>query len=131
MNNHNSRLVTGNEIYSNHGILEDILYQGIHCSDFTSGWENSSSPAGNFRFKVNDRNTKTRCQICTKLTIKTPDKFEHILYLVLVFLLLTLISIFFFFFFLICICQLGKKTYRVGQTVLPTKSYLSIYKVTC
>ena len=84
MNNLISRLVTENEIYSNHGKLEDILYQGIHCSDFTSGWENSFSPAGNFRFKVNDRNTKTRCQICTKLTIKTPDKFEHILYLVLV-----------------------------------------------
>ena len=109
MNNLISRLVTENEIYSNHGKLEDILYQGIHCSDFTSGWENSFSPAGNFRFKVNDRNTKTRCQICTELTIKTPDKFEHILYLVLVFLLLTLICIFFFFFFFDMYLPAGKK----------------------
>ena len=30
-------------------------------------------PAGNNMFKVNDRNTKTRCEICSKLTIKTPE----------------------------------------------------------
>ena len=53
-------------------------------------------------FKVNNRNTRTRCEICSKLTIKTPERrqwrrsgffivnFEHILLLVLVFLLLTL-----------------------------------------
>ena len=38
-------------------------------------------------FKVNKRNTRTRCEICSKLTIKTS---EHISHLVLVFLLLTL-----------------------------------------
>ena len=53
-------------------------------------------------FKVNNRNTRTRCEICSKLTIKTAERrhwrrsgvfianFEHILHLVLVFLLLTL-----------------------------------------
>ena len=67
-------------------------------------------------FKVNNRNTETRCEICSKLTTKTPKwrhwrseltikkpewrqwrrsgvfivNFEHILHLVLVFLLLTL-----------------------------------------
>ena len=25
-------------------------------------------------FKVNNRNTKTRCEICSKLTIKTPER---------------------------------------------------------
>ena len=39
-------------------------------------------------------NTRRRCEICSKLTIKTPSvfivNFEHILHLVLVFLLLTL-----------------------------------------
>ena len=25
-------------------------------------------------FKVNDRNARTRCEICSKLTIKTPDR---------------------------------------------------------
>ena len=53
-------------------------------------------------FKVNNRNSRKRCEICSKLTIKTlerhqwgrPDvfivNFEHISHLVLVFLLLTL-----------------------------------------
>ena len=59
-------------------------------------------PAGIYLLKVNDRNSRTRCEICSKLTIKIPERrhwrrsgifivnFEHILHLVLVFLLLTL-----------------------------------------
>ena len=33
---------------------------------------NTSSifPAGNYMFKVNNRNTRTRCEICSKLTIR-------------------------------------------------------------
>ena len=56
----------------------------------------SSIPAGNYMFKVNNRNTRTRFEICSKLTIKTPERrhfivnFEHIPHFVLVFLLLTL-----------------------------------------
>ena len=52
-------------------------------------------------FELN-RNTRTRCEICSKLTIITPERrywrhsgvfivsFEHTSYLVIVFLLLTL-----------------------------------------
>ena len=52
-------------------------------------------------FKVSNRNTRTRCEICPKLTIKIPElrhwcrsgifiaNFGHISHLVLVFLLLT------------------------------------------
>ena len=52
--------------------------------------------------KVNSRNTRTRWEICTKLTIKTPEgprwrcsgvfivNFVHVSHLVLMFLLLTL-----------------------------------------
>ena len=59
-------------------------------------------PADIFLLQVNSRDTRKRCQICSKLTIKTPERcqwlrsgvfivsFEHVLYLVLVFLLLTL-----------------------------------------
>ena len=59
-------------------------------------------PAGIYLFKVNNRNTRTRCEICSKLTINTPERrqwrrsgvfivnFEHISHLVLVFLMLTL-----------------------------------------
>ena len=60
-----------------------------------------SNPAGNCMFKVNNTNTRTGCEICPKLTIKTPERrhwrrsgvfianFGHISHLVLVFLLLT------------------------------------------
>ena len=59
-------------------------------------------PASNYMFKVNNRNTRTRSEICSNLTIKTPKRrqwhcsgvfivnFEHISHLVLLFLLLTL-----------------------------------------
>ena len=32
------------------------------------------APAGNYMLKVNNRNTRTRCEICSKLTIKTPEQ---------------------------------------------------------
>ena len=34
----------------------------------------TKSPAGNYMFKVNNRNTRTRCEICSKLAIKTPER---------------------------------------------------------
>ena len=64
---------------------------------FFAKW--SILPVGNYMSKVNYRNTRTRCEICSKLTVKTPERrlasfwylninFEHISHLVLVFLLL-------------------------------------------
>ena len=59
-----------------------------------------SDPAGNYLLKVNNRNTRTRCEICSKLAIKTPEprqwhrsvvftvNFDNILYLFIVSLLL-------------------------------------------
>ena len=48
-------------------------------------------PVGNYLFKVNSRNSRISCEICSKLTIRTPEhNSEHILHLVLVFLSLTL-----------------------------------------
>ena len=35
-------------------------------------YDNNS--AGNWMFKVKDRNTRTMCEICSKLTIKTPER---------------------------------------------------------
>ena len=29
---------------------------------------------GNYMFKFNNRNARTRCEICSKLTIKTPER---------------------------------------------------------
>ena len=34
----------------------------------------NANPAGNYMFKVNNRNTGTRCEICSKLTIKIKVK---------------------------------------------------------
>ena len=55
------------------------------------------SPAGNCMFKVHNRNTRSGCEICSKLTINHWRRsgifivnFEYISHLVLVFLLLTL-----------------------------------------
>ena len=55
--------------------------------------------AGIYLLKVNNKNTRKRCEICSNLTIKTPERrqcdgvfivnFEHISHLVLLFLLLT------------------------------------------
>ena len=32
------------------------------------------TPTGIYLLKVNNRNTRTRCEICSKLTIKTPER---------------------------------------------------------
>ena len=34
----------------------------------------SKNPAGIYLLKVNNRNTRTGCEICSKLTIKTPER---------------------------------------------------------
>ena len=59
-------------------------------------------PAGKYLFEISNRNSRTRCEICSQLRIKTPEQrhwhhsgvfivsIEHISYHVLVFLLLTL-----------------------------------------
>ena len=49
-----------------------------------------NNPAGSYMFKVNNRNTSTRCEICSRLTPKTSVfgvfivNFEHISHLALV-----------------------------------------------
>ena len=59
-------------------------------------------PSGHLLAQSKNRSTRTRCELCSKITIKTPEQlhwrrsgvfivnFEHISHLVLVFLLLTL-----------------------------------------
>ena len=41
--------------------------------------ENKSSciPVGIYMFKVNNRNTRIRCEICSKLTLKTQERCCH------------------------------------------------------
>ena len=64
-----------------------------------------NTPASYYMFKVNNKNARASCEICSKLKMKTTERrhwrhwrrsgvfivnFEHISHLVLVFLLLTL-----------------------------------------
>ena len=79
-------------VHCNYWIYRELaMYYRIH-----------TNPAGNYMFIVNNRNTRRRCEICSELTIMTPERrhwrrpgifvvnFEHISHLVLVFLLWTL-----------------------------------------
>ena len=80
-------------------IFEFIQFQLY--SNWTCLYWEGLYPAGIYLFKVH-KNTRTRCETCSKMTIKTPERrhwsrsgvfivnFEHISLLVLVFLLLTL-----------------------------------------
>ena len=74
----------------------------IHCSCGTTHNTWSMLQLYNYMVNVNNRNTRTRCEICSKLIIKAPERcqwlrsgvfivnFEHISHVVLMFLLLTL-----------------------------------------
>ena len=76
-----------------------IIIHKIFSLSLLSCGSPDANPASNYMFKVDNRNTKTRCEICSKLTIKTPERcplhhsgvfivvnFENISHLVLVFL---------------------------------------------
>ena len=76
-------------------LTDDVVYP---FESMQINKEATRNPAGIYVLKVNNRNTGKRCEVCSKLTIKTPElcsgvfiiKFEHISHFVLVFLLLTL-----------------------------------------
>ena len=38
-----------------------------------------NNPVGIYLFKLNNRNTRAKCEICSKLTIKTPER-RHVLH---------------------------------------------------
>ena len=77
--------------------FKQVLFSGRYCNIYM----NKFVPAGIYLPKVNNRNIRVRYEICSKLTIKTPEpshwrrsevfivNFEHISHLVLVFLFLT------------------------------------------
>ena len=63
-------------------------FENSKCSSLLLSFIQSSYPAGIYLLKVNNRNTRTRGEICSKLTIKIPEhNFEYISHLVLVLLL--------------------------------------------
>ena len=79
------------------GYTKDFLAIALHVEEYQTLRFNRFNAV-----KVNNRNTRARCEICSKLTIKTPERrhrrsgvfivnFEHISHFALVFLQLTLI----------------------------------------
>ena len=81
-------------------LLED-LYSRTKFSKWISSLHMSKYPANIYMFQVNNRSTRKKCEICSKLTIKAPERrqwrrssvfivnFGHISHLFLVSLLLT------------------------------------------
>ena len=46
----------------------------MHVSDRHGVWgQSTTNPAGIYLFKVNNGNTGTMCEICSKLTVKKPE----------------------------------------------------------
>ena len=89
-------------LIASQGVTEWYKNSSLEKAEGINTFQNVYNPAGNYMFKVNSRNSRTKCEICPKLTIKTPKQrhcrrsgvfivnFGHISLLVLVFLLLTL-----------------------------------------
>ena len=104
---HSTKIVNGSlllTIFTKYSTL-DVWQGSEYMSACRSNWSATpkySFTAYNCMFKVNNRNARTRCQICFKLTIKKKERHkwrcsgvfivnsEHISHLVLMFLLLTL-----------------------------------------
>ena len=40
------------------------------------------NPAGIYLLKVNNRNSRTKCEICSKLTIETPERRQMTIYII-------------------------------------------------
>ena len=97
MGEHLSEHVSSTGIFHNNYLNITIQYKRTPCKKYESSITHQlrqGYPVGMYLFKVNNRNTRKRYEICSKLTIKTPVVFivnyEHISHVVLVFLLLTL-----------------------------------------
>ena len=51
-----------------------VLSQKVFC--YSLGETFLTFPAGIYLFEVNNGNTRTMCEICSKLTIKTPEQYQ-------------------------------------------------------
>ena len=60
---------------SNHMMYTILLCSfQMQCGFLIISLKSCVLPAGIYLLKVNNRNTRTRCEICSKLTIKTPER---------------------------------------------------------
>ena len=82
--------------------VEYVLYLLFETTCAILSYNHTQFLAGIYLFNFNNRNTRTMCEICLKLTIKTPERrhwrrsgvfignFKQISHVILVFLLSTL-----------------------------------------
>ena len=54
-------------------------FENLYFSNFSCPWIHfllklTVVLAGNYMFKVNNRNARTKSEMCSKLTIKTPER---------------------------------------------------------
>ena len=68
-NQYESKIYYG-ELQKNNLYRALVLYQTWKIQKYLL----SVIPANIYLFKVNNKNTRKRCQICSKLTIKTPER---------------------------------------------------------
>ena len=62
-------------VYPQYSRIEDrVAWLKEFCTASTKRLLTQCFPAGMYLLKVNNRNTRTRCVICSKLTIKTPER---------------------------------------------------------
>ena len=57
-------------------VCELVILHFISSFNNSELWPNARSnpiPGGKYLFKVNNRNTRTKCEICLKLTAKPPE----------------------------------------------------------
>ena len=57
-----------------HTLLKRRVMKAFPLSVYFPELPISYYPAGNYLFKINNRNTRTRCGICSKLIIKIPEQ---------------------------------------------------------
>ena len=62
-----------NVLFSFHTWKKDLFPLFQVCKFITKTFS-TVTQAGKYMFKVNNRNTRTKCEICSKLTIKTPER---------------------------------------------------------
>ena len=53
--------------------LENWNHQSIVNSPIKENFESVTNPANFYEFKFNNRSTRKRCEVCSKLTIKTQE----------------------------------------------------------
>ena len=58
----------------NNQMLAGLFYIRISKLNWGLTETLTHNPAGNCMLKVDNRNTRTRCEICSELTIKTPER---------------------------------------------------------